>query len=136
VKSFEDACKQVENAARASTEAAVALVSASRELEKSAASGDVSRLRKASESVVAANSAGDRASSSWSFSSQEEEDYLRVEYRRELLETAKSAGLTTRQDGDTLVAYPLVLRVLPEGRAVRIDQNRATALTSACQALD
>ena len=65
------------------------------------------------------------------FSPERELQFLQDDYVAELLDAAASDGMKmTVQDGN-IIAYPLVIRVVPESRAVKIDRATVTSLRPA-----
>lgn len=129
---FEQACADTERAAGATVKAAGAVVKAAKALTKAAAEGDIHKIRKAAEGLKIAEQASSQqirnAEMAWPFSPDDEEALLRDGYESELVAAADSRGLKIRRQDDRLVAFPSLLKVLPEQRAVQIDRTRVTAL--------
>ena len=129
---FEEACEQSEKAAQAAEQAARRLVTAARSLAKAAADGDVSRIRRASERLSqeadAARQGALDAGAAWPLDPQAEEQCLREEYSGELLASAEQSGLKMQRHDGALVAYPVVVRVVPGQRAVTINRKKVSAL--------
>ena len=125
---FEQACAGTERAAAEAVKAASALAKAAKQLEKAAQLGNVGEIRKAAEAVRLTDQTAHvemrNAVLAWPFSPKQETEFLRDDYVAELLDAAVSGGMKmTVQDGN-IIAYPLVIRVVPESKAVRVDKKR------------
>jgi hypothetical protein len=129
---FEEAFDQAEKAAQAAQRAAQRLASAAKALAKAAAEGDIGRIRRAgdklSEEAETARHEAANASAAWSLDSETEEQYLRAEYVEELLHSADANGLKMQRHNGAIIAYPLIIRVLPGQRAVVLNRRRVSGL--------
>lgn len=131
--SFEQACAETERAARAALISSNAQVKAVKELARAAAEGDVARIGRASERLRSAGNTARQeianAADAWPLSPEEEEVLLSGgSYEHELVETARSAGVEIRRHDQRLLAFPLVLRLLPAQRAVQVDKKKLTGI--------
>jgi hypothetical protein len=129
---FEEAFAQAERAAQAATDAATRLVRAAKALAKAAAEGDIGRFRKASERLseeaYAARNEAANACAAWALDPETEERYLHEEYAEELLRTAQANGLKMLRQDNTIISYPLIIRILPNQRAVALNRRKVSAL--------
>jgi hypothetical protein len=128
VNTFEEGFADTQRAAGAVAKSANTLLSAARQLEKAAALGQISSLRKASDrlSVLLETVCQDvlNARSAWSFAVESEEGYLRNDFAREFAELAERAGLKVLRLDQGLAVFPSVLRIMPAERGVRIDGKK------------
>ncbi len=131
-KTFEQAFADAERSAAVAAKAGTAVVSAAKSMQKAAKEGDISKLRKAAEKLVEATSAVRQdvanAKTSWPFSEQEEREYLKESYSIELSEEASERGLQIHSRDDRLLAYPSMLRILPNELAVNVDRKRVPSI--------
>lgn len=129
---FEEAFEESAKAAWAAEVAARRLASAARALAKSASDGDIGRIRRASEKLSqeadTARQEAATACAAWSLDPQAEEQYLREEYTGELLLSAQENGLKMQPHDGALVAYPVVVRIVPTQRAVTLNRKRVSSL--------
>ena len=129
---FEDAFAATEDAAASTAKSAGNVARLARALEKAAKTGNISALRRARADMNAALAAlaqqVDHATQAWPFQPPEEEAYLREGFAGELRRVAASQGLDIHQQDERLVAHPVILRMLPAARAVRIDRKQASTI--------
>jgi hypothetical protein len=129
---FEQGFAEAERAAIALGKAAGAVVSAAKQIQKSAAEGDIARIRRMSERLTGlidvTRQEAANARVAWPFTPEEEEAYLRSEYEQELLAAASTSGLQLQRRDENLVAFPSVVRIAPSERAVRVDRQRVVHL--------
>ena len=129
---FEDAFDEVEKAAQAALRAGGRLAAAAKALAKAAREGDIRGIQKAREGLSSetdtARQEAANACVAWPFSSEAEEQYLREGYAEELLRSAETGGLKMQRHNGTLVAYPLVIRVLPSNRVIALNRKRVSGL--------
>ena len=127
---FEQAFSATEKAADSTLRSANGLVRQIKELQKAAQVGNIAGIKRAQERIDAAlgvlrqevvNSAA-----SWPFPNHEEEQYLKTGYITELHQVAQGLGLQVHERDGRLVAHPLMVRVLPGERAVRIDKKQTS----------
>ena len=111
------------------------LAGATKQLHRAAALGDIPKVRKASERLLAilesTRQEVGNASSAWSLSPEEEEAYLRDEYAADLISAAKAENLQIQQLDGVLVAFPSIVRVLPADRAVKINRKKVQGIRPA-----
>lgn len=129
---FEQGFAEVERAAAAAEKTAKSLAAAAKALVRAAQEGDLGAISRNAQKVgdaaqVAAQEAAN-ARSSWAFSPEGEEVFLREEYTAELLAAAEAAGLKMQPRDGLLLCYPFIIRILPTERAVRINKNRFPGL--------
>jgi len=129
---LEGALGESEQAARSASVAAGRLVQAAKHLERAAASGDLSQLRLARarlhEAAKEAMESAEHATERWPWSEPEEEAFLRSEYMEEVQESARSAGIELHPYRDSWSAYPVLMRVEPRTKSIRLDRRRLKAL--------
>lgn len=103
-----------------------------RQLRKAGQEGNIAAFRRHSErleSIVnlirqeVAN-----ASAAWPFTGDTEREYLEDEYAEELKEEARKKGVEVFDRDGRLIAHPLVVRILPGERAVRIDRRQSSTI--------
>ena len=132
MSSFEQACGDAKRLADGAVQASTKLLSAAKELSKAADEGDIAKIRRATEKLATtANVARQEvanAEAAWRLTPDEEESLLRDHFEEELIQTGQREGLTIRRHEQRLIAFPSVLRVLPERRAVEIDRKKTTAI--------
>lgn len=129
---FEQACETTERAAGAAVVAISAQLKAAKELARAAGDGEIAKIHKAAERLRAASDAARQeivnAQRAWPLSAEEEEEVLRATYEDELIEIARQERLEIRRQEQRLLAFPLVLRVVPARRAVLLDKKAVTAI--------
>lgn len=129
---FERAFADAERSAAAVLKAGNSIASAARVMQKAAAEGDITRLRRAAERVASAMEAACQdvanAKTAWPFSEAEEKKYLAESYEQELLEEGARAGLKIHSRDARLLVYPSILQILPGELAVRVDRKKVTAI--------
>ena len=130
---FEEGFRSAGAAAQTALKAARAVVKAAAALEKATSVGDLAAMRQSSDRLSdaagAAAQAGQNVREAWPFTPEAEEQYIREEYEREILELAPSRGvITARGDAGELIIFPSVVRLLPSERAVRIDRKKHRGL--------
>lgn len=132
MSSYEQACSDAKRLADAAVQASTKLVQAARALAKAADEGDVAKIRRATEKLATTAAAARQevanAEAAWPMTPEQEEELLRRQFEDELIEAARREGLSIRRHEQRLLAFPSVLRVLPERRAVQIDRTRTTAI--------
>ncbi len=132
MSTFEEGFALVEREAAIALKALAALTSATRQLHKAAVEGDIGRIRRTSERVPALLSAAQRdldvARAAWPFGPPEEEAYLATQYEGELQAFAASQGLSMRAQDRRLIVFPVVLRVIPGERAIKVDRRKVARL--------
>jgi hypothetical protein len=129
---FEQGFAEVERAAAAAEKTAKSLAAAAKALVRAAQEGDLGAISRSAQKVedavqLAAQEAA-KARSSWPFSPEGEEVFLREEYTGELLAAADTAGLKMQPRDGLLLSYPFIIRILPTERAVRINKKRFPGL--------
>lgn len=130
---FEEGFRSADAAAQTALKAAKAVVKAAAMLQKATSVGDLDAMRQSTEQLSSAASvaaqAGLNVRGAWPFTPEAEEQYLREKYELEVLDLARTRGVTaTRGDAGGLIIYPSVLHVLPSERAVRVDRKKHRGL--------
>jgi hypothetical protein len=129
---FESGFADAERAAAAAGKAIGSLAGAMRQLHRATAEGDIYRMRRTSDRLVAILESTQQevlnARTAWPFSPEAEEQYLRESYAAEVIERAKSENLQIQQRDEGLVVFPSILRILPSERAVRINRKKVPAV--------
>jgi len=129
---FERGFIEVERAATAAVKACGVLVTLAKQMQKAAQDGEITKIRKVSERLAAAQDAARQevanARSAWPFTPEAAEVYLRDEYEGELLGVAETERLHIRRQDERLVVFPSVLRILPSELAVKIDRNKVSTV--------
>lgn len=121
---FESAFDAVDGAAKSLIDAANSLLKAAKAHAKASASGDVVRIRSTAQQLPdlaeATRASAVFASNAWPFSEDEEQKYLEGPFETELVKAATGVGVRITRIGDQLAAFPSLIRVLPQRRAIRV----------------
>lgn len=129
---FEQAFADAERAASAAGKAVKLLSAVARQLEKAAAEGDLSKMRKASDRLTTVLDSTRQevanARTAWPFTQEEEDTYMRQSYADEVINTARMENLPIQRRDEGLVVFPSILRILPGDRAVRINRKKVQAI--------
>ncbi len=129
---FEQGFRDVERAADSTLEAAKALVSQAKQLQKAAKMGNIAAIERAQDRLDAASGnlrqAVLNAVQSWPFEAEEAEQYLKKGYAGELRSAAKQLGLDIYERDERLVSHPSIVRILPGEWAVRIDKKKVSTI--------
>lgn len=129
---FEARFAEAERAAGKASGAVSVLAAELKHLRRAASMGDIPKMRKIAGQISSALSAVEEqvasAQDAWPLLPEAEEEYLRFSYAHELVEAAKGVGLRIQQRDNVLVAFPLIVRVLPYERAVGIDRKKIHTL--------
>ena len=132
VTGWEQAFDDAERAADAALEAAQALVSETKKLQKAARIGHVAGIRRSQSALHAALADLGRtvakAAEAWPFGEDDEERYLESSYAGELCSTALESGLKIHERDGRLISHPSIVRILPGDCAVRIDRKKVSAV--------
>ncbi len=126
--SFEEAFENAEKVSDEAIEANKDLLKQLRRLRKAAQDGRITGVKreqgKLADTLDKVTEAVNDAVHAWPYDEEEEVQYLRGGYVAELRLAASQKGLTIyERDGD-LIAYPSVVRITPEDRAVLIGRKR------------
>lgn len=129
---FEKGFIDTERAASGAIKVVALLAGALKQLQKAAVEGDLHKIRKTSERLITMLESAKQdilnARSAWPFNPDEEEQYLRDSYSREIIEAAKLEGLQIQERDEGLVIFPSILRMLPTERAVKLNRKKVSAL--------
>lgn len=129
---LEDALRDSEQAAKKVSLVAARLIQAAKQVEKAASSGELSQLRVARtrlhEAAKDATRDAEDAAGRWPWSEPEEEELLRSEYMAEVQAAADGLGIPFHPYGESWSAYPVLVRVEPRSKSVRLDRRRVRAL--------
>lgn len=128
--SLEQALARSEADANASIKAAQAVLAALRKFRNAASTGDLRGLHAAIEAADRAEALlRQQIATSRSGWYLDEEAYLSGgSFVSEVLDTARQKGVSIFQRDDRLYSYPVLVRVLPGERAVRIDKVKEKRL--------
>ena len=130
--SFEEGFSASESAANSMLNALNEATRVARQLRKASQDGNIAAIRRLSErletSASAIGQAASNAAVAWPFPEEEERPYLEREYSTELRSEGKKHGVQIFERDGRLIAHPLVVRVLPGDRAVRIDRRQTSAI--------
>jgi hypothetical protein len=130
--SFERACADTQRAADAAGKAATGVKRAAEQLAKAAAEGDIAKIRRSIDLLVEAERISRQetvnATTVWPFSPDAEVELLRSSYVDEVIRAATDRGLRISRQDDHLVAFPSLIRIVPEQGIVRVDKTRVSAL--------
>ena len=127
---FEEGFVAAENAADSVLYALSEATKLTRQLRKASQDGNIAAVRRLSERldplVNLIRQEAANAATAWPFTAEEERQYLESEYSSELQTQAESGGVRMFQRDGRIIAHPLVVRVLPGDRAVRIDRRQSS----------
>ncbi len=137
---FEQAFAAVEAAAEAAEAAAKVLAATARKLRRAAQEGDIGKIRREGEQLVATlGTTGEKvtdAKGSWPFAESDETAYLSERYADELRGEAAAVGLNVSSRDDALVCSPSIIRLFPADRALKIDGKKRVAVRPSKLAAD
>lgn len=127
---LEWALSQTEKETEAALKAALAVVAQLKKTTKAAAVGSIRDLEKgleqAEQLAVAARDAISSARAGWSFDTP---SHLESgAYRSEVIALAQQQGVRLQEQGDRLVSFPSLVRVLPADAAIEIDRKKRREL--------
>ena len=129
---WEQAFDEAERAADATLEAAQALVSEAKKLQKAARVGNIAAIRRSQGALDAAlASLGQtvaEAADAWPFAEDDEERHLEGNYAGELRRAAEGCGLEIHERDGQLISHPSIVRILPGARAVRVDRKKVSTI--------
>lgn len=127
---FEEGFAATENAADSVLNALNEATRLARQLRKASQDGNIAAVRRLSERLDPAvnliRQEVANAVTAWPFSTEEERQYLEGGYSSELQAEAQKGGVQMFERDGRLIAHPLVVRVLPGERAVRIDRRQSS----------
>lgn len=130
---LEDALSISEQDAKNVSQAARRLESEARRMEKAAANGELNQLREARarllETAKSALKIAEEASVRWPWSVPEEEEFLASEYITEIQTAAAGMEIPFHRYSESLgSSYPVLVRVEPKTKSVRLDRRRVRDL--------
>ena len=129
---FEQAFEDTEKAASSAVVSAGALVKLARKVQKAAQQGRIGDVKRAQRDLAAAGSdlrqAVANVIEAWPFGEEDEEQYFKEHYARELRYAAEELGLDIYEQDGKLISYPSIVRVLPARRAITIGGKQVSAI--------
>ena len=129
---FEEGFSAAENSADSVLNALNEATGLARQLRKASQDGNIAAIRRLTERLeTSANVIGQAVSNAvraWPFPEEEERSYLEQEYSAELRREGGKRGVQIFERDGRLIAHPLVVRVLPGERAVRIDRRQTSTI--------
>ena len=132
VTGWERAFDNAERAADSTLEAAQALVSEVKKLQKAARVGNVAAIRRSRGALDAAlvglREAVAEAAGAWPFAEDDEERALSESYADELLRAAGECGLKIDVRDGQLFSHPSIVHIMPGARAVRVDRKKVSTI--------
>ena len=132
MRTFEEGFAATESAADSVLKTLNDAAGIARQLRKAGQDGNIAAVRRQAERldlvVNAIRQEIANASAAWPFTTDEERQYLEQEFGKELQDGAQRRGLQVFEQDGRLIAHPLVVRVLPRERAVRIDRRQSSTL--------
>ena len=131
---FEEGFMTAEKAADSVLNALNEATRIARQLRKASQDGNIAAVRRLSERLDPAvnliRQEVANASAAWPFTAEEEREYLEGEYSSELQAQAENRGVQMFARDGRLIVHPLVVRVLPGERAVRVDRRQSANIHS------
>ena len=129
---FEEGFAAAENAADSVLDALNEATRLARQLRKASQDGNIAAIRRLTDRLDASahviGQAASNAAAAWPFPEEEERPYLEQEYSEELQSEGGKRGVQIFERDGRLIAHPLVVRVLPGERAVRIDRRQTSTI--------
>ena len=129
---FEEGFSAAESAADSVLNALTEATRIARQLRKASQDGNIAAIKRLNERLeTSANVIGQAVSNTsraWPFSDEEERPYLEQEYSAELRSEAETRGVQMFERDGRLIAHPMMVRVLPGERAVRIDRKQTSSI--------
>jgi hypothetical protein len=129
---FEQGFADTERAAALTIKSAADVTRAAKKLERYAKTGRINAMRQAQaeldEAMKVLRQEVANTAEAWPFLPNEEEAYLKERFSAELRQVAASQGLEIHERDEQLIAYPAIVRVAPDRRAVRIDRKQESAI--------
>lgn len=127
-QAFSDAEKTAESARKSAT----GLATQAKALERAAKSGNIAAIwreqSKLDEALIGLQQEVRNAVSSWPYTDEEVEQYLKERYADELKDAAGGVGVKIYERDGILISYPSIVRVLPRESAVRVDRKRISTI--------
>lgn len=132
MSSFEDGFSAAESAADSILAVLNEAGTIARQLRKASQEGNIAAIRRLNQRLVPVTSAigqaVSNASTAWPFSEEDERLYLEQSYSAELQGEAERRGVQVIEQDSRLIVHPLVVRVLPGDRAIRIDRRQTSTI--------
>lgn len=123
---------EIEKRAAGLAKAASAASSAAKALLKAAKEGDPGTVERAIERAKAVTASlgaeAGRLADDTDLRDEHVEAYLATDYRAELVDAARQAGVPIREVMGLLSAYPTTIRIMPKERALTLDGKRTGVL--------
>ena len=114
---FEQAFSGTEEAASTALKSATGLATQIRALQKAAKEGNINAIKRASARIqTALGSLRQEVANAvevWPYTDEEEVSYLKERYAAELVQSAAEKGLDIHKRGESLLAHPSVIRIIP-----------------------
>ena len=130
--SFEEGFAAAEGAAESVLKALNEAAVVARQLRKAGQDGNIAAVRRQGErlesTVNVIRQEVANASTAWPFTVEEERQYLEKSYSAEFQKEAEKRGVKVFERDGRLIAHPIVVRVLPGDRAVRIDRRQSSTV--------
>ncbi len=129
---FEEGFAATESAADSALDALNEATRIARQLRKASQDGNIAAIRRLTDRLEstskAVGQAASNAAAAWPFPEEKERPYLEQEYSLELQSEGRKRGVQIFERDGRLIAHPLVVRVLPGDRAVRIDRRQTSTI--------
>ena len=129
---FEDGFSAAESAADSILAVLNEAGTIARQLRKASQDGNIAAIRRLNQRLgpvtSAIGQAVSNASAAWPFTEEDERLYLEQSYGVELQGEAEKKGVQVIEQDGRLIAHPLVVRVLPGERAIRIDRRQTSTI--------
>lgn len=129
---FERAFSDTEEAAVSTLQAVKDVEKLAKALQKAAKEGNINAIKRECSNLRDAlgplSQTVANAVETWPFKDDEEEEYLREHYSKELHDAASEQGLKIYEGDGKLIAYPSIVHVLHGDRTVKIDRKKVATL--------
>ncbi len=129
---LETICSAAEQAAAVMEDVTKRLHRAARAMKKAASVGDHAKIKQSSAKIkdllIEAGRAAEAADDAWSMSDEDITSYLNAGFSHELIKASSAIGVRLSRLDDRLAAFPVIVRILPGQRAIRLNAKRHSSL--------
>ena len=129
---LEASCKAAEAAAANLEDSAKRLLQAARIMRKAAGEGNASKVRQTAaqieQSIIDVGKSASVVADAWNMSDTDLISYLQNDFSAELVEAAAALGIKLNQLDDRLAAFPVIICVLANQRAIKLNSKRHASL--------
>jgi len=132
MQSFEDSFKNTEATAESTLKAAAAVTRAAKALQKAAQVGNINAIKRSNAQLKENQNTLEleinNTVKTWKFSDDDIAEYMKTHYSEEILKHSKDIELSIFQQDGVLISYPSTIQVVPNDRAIRINNKKVSDL--------